>query len=107
MKTILVSLLVFFLIYIQGYSQCTLNASVTFTNLSCNDRSDGTITVTASGGAGNYTYSNDSGTTYQASNIFVNLAPGAYAVTAKDMNGCAADTQLVTIMQPAPVTVSV
>jgi large repetitive protein len=48
---------------------------------------NGSITVTA-GGSTNFTYSKDNGTTFQASNVFSNLAPGSYTVVAKDGNGC-------------------
>ncbi len=46
----------------------------------------GTITVTSPAGAG-LTYS-ISGTTYQASATFSNLAPGSYSVTVKNSDGC-------------------
>lgn len=48
---------------------------------------NGSITANASGSAGAFTYSIN-GTNFQASNVFNNLAPGNYTVTAKNSNGC-------------------
>lgn len=48
---------------------------------------DGDITVTANGGAGNYTYSIDGGP-YQASNMFTGLAAGTYTIDVQDQLGC-------------------
>jgi len=46
----------------------------------CADGMTNTITVTASGGTGNFQYSKDDGTTWQNSNIFDNLANGDYTI---------------------------
>lgn len=56
------------------------------------NKSDGTITVSATGGTG-YTYSLNNGT-FQAGNIFSNLAAGTYTVTAKTAAGCSGNTQV-------------
>lgn len=56
---------------------------------------DGTITATTSGGTGVLTYSKD-GTTFQASNIFLNLAAASYTITVKDARGCT-NTSNVTV----------
>lgn len=52
----------------------------------CVTPNNGTITVTAAGSTG-LTYSIN-GTTFQAGNVFSNVAPGNYTVTVKDANGC-------------------
>ncbi len=54
---------------------------------------NGTITVTASGGTG-FTYKLNAGGTYQASNVFTGLAPGSFAVFAKEAGGCEASTNV-------------
>lgn len=46
-----------------------------------------TVTINASGGTGTLRYSLNA-TDFQASNVFGNLANGAYTVTVQDANGC-------------------
>jgi hypothetical protein len=48
---------------------------------------DGSIVVSATGGAEPYTFSKD-GTTFQGSATFNNLGAGSYALKVKDKNGC-------------------
>jgi hypothetical protein len=48
---------------------------------------NGIITATPGGGTGPYTFSLNGGA-FQSSNIFSNLSPANYTVTAKDVNGC-------------------
>jgi gliding motility-associated-like protein len=76
------------------------------TNVSCFGGNNGSVTVTASGSTGPYTYSNDGGATYQASGTFGTLAAGSYTITAKDANGCTV-TVPVTITQPTVLTASI
>jgi hypothetical protein len=54
---------------------------------------NGTITVTATGGTG-FTYKLNAGGTYQPSNIFNGLASGSYTVFAKEAGGCEASTNV-------------
>jgi hypothetical protein len=49
----------------------------------CTGKSDGSITVSASGGTSPYTYSKN-GTTYQSSNVFSGLAAATYTIYVKD-----------------------
>ncbi|MEO7924124.1 MAG: gliding motility-associated C-terminal domain-containing protein [Chitinophagaceae bacterium] len=63
-----------------------LTANSVNTGASCNGGSDGTITVTATGGNAGYQYSLD-GVVFQTSNVF-NVVPGTYTVTVKDNLGC-------------------
>ncbi len=77
--------------------------STTFTNVTCNGSSNGTITVTATGGTGIITFSD--GGTFQSSGNFTGLAPGTYTITAKDASGCTGTTS-VTITKPAALVPS-
>ena len=47
---------------------------------------DGTITVTVTGGQGTYQYSKDGGSTWQASNVFTSLAGGSYDIHVRNAN---------------------
>jgi gliding motility-associated-like protein len=80
-----------------------LTAPNTPTNVTCNGGSNGSATLTASGGTGAYTYSwtpaPASGTAATASN----LTAGSYTCTVTDANGCTI-TSPVTITQPVAVT---
>ena len=82
-----------------------INATATSTNATCNGASNGTITVTATGGAPGYQYSIDN-VNFQASNIF-NVGAGTYTVYVKDMNNCVMQVaQPVMITEPAGLTTS-
>ncbi|MCG2459221.1 T9SS type B sorting domain-containing protein [Flavobacteriaceae bacterium F89] len=72
-------------------------------DVSCNGNNDGSITLGASGGAGNYTYSIDGGTNYFASGIFKNLTAGTYNAVVRDKNNCPATTT-ITITEPAVIS---
>jgi hypothetical protein len=74
-------------------------------NIKCYGGNNGKITVSASGGDNNITYSKD-GTNFQASNVFPNLTGGSYIITAKDGADIMA-TINVTVSQPPLLTVSV
>lgn len=64
-------------------------------NGSCG-QNNGTIEIIVTGGVLNYMYSIDGGITFQASNIFTNLAPGTYPIVVEDAVGCS-DNLLFTI----------
>lgn len=55
-------------------------------------QNNGTATVEATGGSGNYTYLWSDGQTGATAN---NLAPGIYSVTTSDVNGCSANISVV------------
>lgn len=57
----------------------------------CNGQSTGSASLTASGGASNYTYNWSTGST---SGSVTGLAPGAYTVTVQDGSGCTATSSL-------------
>ena len=65
--------------------------------------SDGTITITASGGTGVLEYSIDGGATYQASNAFTGLAANTYNLVVRDANGCLVNGLGTVVNANAPV----
>jgi hypothetical protein len=64
----------------QGGQGCTGNAG---------------IVITAAGGYGGYSYSDNGGSSYQSNNTFSGLSYGNYTVAVKDQNGCSAPTSVV------------
>ncbi|MBW8051549.1 MAG: T9SS type B sorting domain-containing protein [Cytophagales bacterium] len=81
-------------------------ASITSSaNISCNGASDGSATVTPSGGTPGYTYSwspsGGSGATATG------LAAGNYTVTVTDANNCSGTSAPVTITEPATLSASI
>src|SRR6185312_8716480 len=82
-----------------------VSASTVIVNESCNGGSTGSITITGSGGTGAYTYSDDNGSTFQASNVFSSLTANTYNIVVKDANGCTGSTT-ATVTQPTAVTAS-
>lgn len=83
-----------------------LTITAATTDISCNSFCDGTITVAAAGGDGNYTYSNDNGATFQAGTLFTNLCGGPYDIVVMDGNGCQG-TITVNINEPSALGGSV
>lgn len=75
-------------------------------SVNCNGGSDGSITVTGSGGnTGGYTYTLNPGSIVNTTGNFTGLAAGTYTINIKDTKNC--DTTFnVTIHQPSPVTIS-
>ncbi|NBR13107.1 MAG: PKD domain-containing protein [Crocinitomicaceae bacterium] len=86
-----------FIVPAAGGPTLTLTNSQTL----CATSSDGTITASATGGTGPYTFALGTETP-QTSATFSNLAAGTYQVTVFDANNCPA-TQSTTITSPAPV----
>lgn len=64
-----------------------LATAISVVDATCSGSADGSISITASGGTGNLTYSLN-GSSGQSSNQFFNLDPGTYAVTITDQNDC-------------------
>lgn len=67
-------------------------------DVTCNGLTDGSFTVTATGGDGTFSYSLD-GTNFSTTNAFTGLAAGIYTVTVKDGSDCTA-TIMQTITAP-------
>ncbi|NJN77566.1 MAG: hypothetical protein HC803_03945 [Saprospiraceae bacterium] len=82
---------------------CTLAASlVSTTNVSCNGGTNGTITVTASGGTAPYTYQRGTQPAQNSPN-FTGLAAGTYTIAVTDFNGCLINVP-ATLTQPTAIT---
>lgn len=85
---------------------CAVTLSETHDDISCNGLTDGSITVTPTGGTAPYQYSIDGGNTYQAGGSFSSLGAGSYTITTEDANQCTASVS-VTIIEPTVLGVSV
>ena len=77
----------------------TTKTNVNITNVaiipSCTNQATGSVTITASGGIGSYTYAIN-GRPAQSTNAFTNLASGSYTITVQDAF-CGITTQNVTV----------
>ena len=70
------------------------------TNINCfGDSNEGSVSLLANGGITPYTYSIDTGRTYQSSDQFSSLKAGAYLFWVRDQIGCI-DSVKATITQP-------
>ncbi len=69
------------------------------TNVGCHGFNDGRITAQASGGTPPYTFSL-SGSEFQTSGLFTDLAPGEYTLLVEDANGCAAQIPDILLTEP-------
>ena len=67
---------------------------------------NGSITISASAGAGSYTYSINGGTSFQSGNTFTNLAAGSYAIVVEDADGCSVTGSATLSTPPNPTIVS-
>ncbi len=86
----------------------TITVAGTFTNPSAPGATNGSITASASGGAGSFSFSINGGS-FSASGTFSNLSAGVYIITAKDANGCTGSSTF-TLTAPNPcagVTITV
>lgn len=79
-----------------------LSATAATTPVSCNGGSNGTITVTPSGGTAPYTYSLN-GSAFGTSNSFTGLTASTHTIVVKDANGCTFNLSPV-VSQPAALT---
>ena len=94
-----------------SYMQDDIISDVYPTPVSCNGGDDGSIygidlgSVILNNGNGPYTYSIDSGLTFQSSTIFSNLTAGDYYVTYMDVNECVnpnSEQYWMQIIEPLP-----
>lgn len=76
--------------------------AINTTDAAC-DSDDGTITVSASGGNGDLSYSSDNGVTFQNSAVFSGLSVGSYTIIVKDEDGCEVSQAAEIISPNAPI----
>ena len=77
-------------------------SSVVVDSVNCNGDNDGSIAVTATGGASPLSYNMMPGNITNATGSFLNLVQGNYTVVVTDVNGCSISTALV-VSEPLPV----
>ncbi len=81
--------------------------STDFTNITCQDEDDGTITTYISGGtAGTFVYTLTPGGDNNNTGFFDNLVADTYTVTVEDTNGCIAVSNSITITNPPGFTIT-
>ena len=85
-------------------SATPLTATASSTDVSCNNGSNGSITVSASGGTPPYQYSLEGGG-YVSSGNFTGLAAGTYSVTVRDAQNATTSVS-VTITQPTGINIT-
>ncbi|MCD4832328.1 MAG: gliding motility-associated C-terminal domain-containing protein, partial [Bacteroidales bacterium] len=72
----------------------------------CYGENTGQLTVYASGGTGNFEYSINGGTDYQASNTFTGLSARSYVIKVMDDDGCTSPDSTVNVGEPAELLIS-
>ncbi len=89
------------------YPPLDLQGSIT-AEVFCNPANAGEITLTASGGSGNYQYRITAPAVgaFQAANVFGGLADGTYTLEVEDTTTNCTDTVVITLEAPAPVDFS-
>ncbi len=88
--------------FITVTAPCSLTASATGTNVTCNGAANGTASVSTNGANAPYTYNWSNGGTGAS---ISNLAPGTYNVTVNGAGGCTA-TASYTVTQPTAVNIT-
>lgn len=86
-------------------AQCGINISTTITNVTCYNGTNGTVTITATGGTAPYLYqlAEAGAGAWNTGNTFSGLAATTYPVSVKDNTGCIR-TIYITLSQPAAFT---
>ncbi len=81
----------------------SIPGNISSTGTSCPLSTDGTITVTPTGGTAPYNYSLDGGPP-QASNVFTNVAAGPHTVLFTDAMGCTGTVSITVTAGSTPLT---
>ncbi len=82
-----------------------ITALITSVPVTCNNFSNGSITVIASGSIEDYSYSLD-GINFQGESTFDNYPAGSYTITVRNLNNCTY-TSTISISQPPAITATV
>ncbi|MFM7645690.1 MAG: c-type cytochrome [Sphingomonadales bacterium] len=82
-----------------GCTGVIINITPTVTGVTPCVTASGSIAVAANGGTGPYTYSINSTTQFQSSNLFSNLNQGTYTIGVRDANGCTSTQGSITVGQ--------
>ena len=82
-----------------------LDLTVASTNPQCGNPTSGTITLTATGGNGVYSYTNDGVTFNSTTGKYTGLTAGTYKVAVKDGLGCQSSNQDVTLTAPTAINI--
>ncbi|HEC42725.1 MAG TPA: T9SS type B sorting domain-containing protein, partial [Bacteroides sp.] len=85
--------------------------STTSTNISCGGADDGVIEIFASGGTSPYTYSVDTGASFDTVSVITGLGPGTYITVVMDASSCSVTGDTIVLADPpglslAPSTVN-
>lgn len=81
-----------------------------FWHFSCEDSNDGIITLNVTGGTGNYWYAINNQNLWVAfgneiaTKTYIATEPGTFVVWVKDENGCIAEPDTITILEPTGLT---
>jgi gliding motility-associated-like protein len=105
-------------VVVQDNNGCSVNAQAVIPNqggpaiqnivaadVKCYGLSNGSVTVSATGGTGALQYSINNGSSFQSGNYFNNLPQANYQIVVQDANGCTATASSV-IQQPAALTIN-
>jgi gliding motility-associated-like protein len=82
-----------------------INVSTSNIQPICNGFANGSINVTATGGAGGFAYVLNPGNVNNNSGIFANLSAGIYTIISTDANSCTT-VNTITLGQPNPLTIT-
>ena len=85
----------------QDITVSDLQVTVASNNIACFGTNDGSISITATGGAKPIQYSIDNGANYFTDGDFIGLSPGTYQVIVKDAFDCTTGVQTITLTEPA------
>lgn len=89
-------------------AQCSFTVSTSVTNVSCFNGTNGSVTISVTGGTTPYQYQlaeGGAGAWQSATNIYPGLSAGTYPVSVKDATGCIR-TSYITVTQPTALNIT-